>query len=159
DRASIQTNLSANMTWVQRCWLDRLALWATYHPTQTTRSAFVAKVCALHERGVRMSVGAVGLREHFEEVARLREELPQEIYVWLNAYKRVTHYYEDAEVHFLTGIDPQFPVNNQHHASRDEACFAGQTSFTVDGHGHIRRCHFVAEPIGNIADLDWRSCL
>jgi MoaA/NifB/PqqE/SkfB family radical SAM enzyme len=159
ERAAIQTNLSAKMSWIERCRLDRLALWATFHPTEVARDRFVAKVRALHERGVRLSVGVVGLREHFDEIARLREELPNDIYVWINAYKRVSGYYRDSEVNFLTGIDPNFPTNNQHHASQGEPCAAGETSFTVDGQGRIRRCHFVGEPIGSITDPNWRACL
>ena len=77
----------------------------------------------------------------------------------MNAFKRRADYYQDDDVPFLTGIDPHFPTNNQHHASAGEPCSAGETSFTVDGVGAIRRCHFVAEPLGNITDPDWRSLL
>ncbi len=55
----------------------------------------------------------------------------------------------------MTAIDPLFSINNQRLASQNERCDAGETSFTVDGEGTIRRCHFVAEPIGSIDDDDW----
>jgi MoaA/NifB/PqqE/SkfB family radical SAM enzyme len=159
DRAVIQTNLSCDLKWVERCRLDKLGLWTTFHPTEVARAKFVAKVRTLHKWGVRLSVGAVGLREHFPEIAALRAEIPADVYLWINAYKRVVDYYQEHELHFLTGLDPHFPTNNLHHASAREACWAGETSFTVDGHGRIRRCHFVAEPLGTIADPDWRSLL
>ncbi len=159
QRAAIQTNLSCGIDWVSECQLDRLALWATYHPSETNRAAFVGKVDRLHELGVRLSVGIVGLREHFDEIAALRNELPHEVYLWVNAYKRDPDYYADTEVRYLTSIDPLFPLNNAHHASRGEFCAAGETSFTVDGTGAMRRCHFVGEPIGSIHASNWEASL
>jgi hypothetical protein len=159
QRAAIQTNLSCGLDWVSDCRLDRLAFWATYHPGEANRSNFVQKVRLLHEQGVRLSVGMVGLRDHFEEIAALQKELPGDVYLWINAYKREHDYYLESEVEFLTSIDPHFPVNNTFHASRGEACDAGETSFTVDGEGRIRRCHFVSEPIGSIHEPNWEDCL
>jgi MoaA/NifB/PqqE/SkfB family radical SAM enzyme len=159
ERAVIQTNLSCRLDWVDRCRLERLALWATFHPSEVTRSRFVAKVRSLHERGVRLSVGVVGLREHFDDIARLREEVPAGVYVWVNAFKRISDYYSEAEAARLTSIDPYFPQNNQHHPSFGAECAAGETSFTVDGEGTMRRCHFVGGPIGNIFLPDWQSAL
>jgi hypothetical protein len=149
ERAAIQTNLSCGLDWVGQCQRERLALWTTFHPTEVGREQFVAKVRCLHLRGIRLSVGAVGLHEHFDEIARLRQELPAEIYLWINAYKRSPDYYTDQEALWLTAIDPWFPINRYPHASRGQPCGAGETSFTVDGSGTVRRCHFVGEPIGS----------
>jgi MoaA/NifB/PqqE/SkfB family radical SAM enzyme len=159
ERVAIQTNLSCKLDWVDRCRIERLALWATYHPTQVSRAAFLAKVRQLTQRGVRLSVGVVGLREHFEEIKCLRQEIPPDVYLWINAYKRDADYYVDEHLHRLTAIDPLFPISNQNHHSLGEPCAAGETSFTVDGDGNIRRCHFVQEPIGSIHEPAWRSCL
>jgi hypothetical protein len=159
DRAAIQTNLSCPTGWVRACRLDRLALWTTFHPTEVKRPTFVAKVRSLHDRGVRLSVGVVGLREHFEEIERLRAELPAELYVWVNAYKRVPRYYEPADLRRLEAIDPLFPINNRHHESLGQPCGAGHTSFAVDGEGTMRRCHFVGVPIGNIYTPTWQDAL
>jgi hypothetical protein len=159
ERAVIQTNLSCGIDWVRECRLDRLALWTTFHPTEVDRSIFVAKVRRLHEQGVRLSVGVVGLREHLPQIERLRAEIPADVCLWVNAYKRVSRYYTDAEIHQLEAIDPFFPINNQHHPSLGQTCGAGETSFTVDGNGTMRRCHFVGEPIGNIYSGAWESAL
>ena len=91
QRAAIQTNLSCPLEWVEGCDKTRLALWATYHPTQSTRPKFLQKCRELRDRGVRFSVGTVGLREHLDEIQALRRELPPEVYLWVNAYKRVSH--------------------------------------------------------------------
>jgi MoaA/NifB/PqqE/SkfB family radical SAM enzyme len=158
-RAAIQTNLSCRLQWVRDCSLDRLALWTTFHPTEVSRDRFVRNVRQLYEWGVRLSVGVVGLTEHFQEIARLRAELPDDVYLWINAYKRKEDYYSDEQSQWLTAIDPYFPLNLRSHPSLGQPCNAGETSFTVDGTGAIRRCHFVKEPIGSIHSTDWESCL
>lgn len=159
ERAVIQTNLSCGLGWVESCRLSRLALWATFHPDEVSLDAFVAKVRWLVEQGVRLSVGVVGLRQHFEAIRRLRAALPPEVYLWINAYKRVPRYYSEGETTELAALDPYFPISNQHHASFQQRCLAGETSFTVDGEGVVRRCHFVGAPLGNVYVDDWRSLL
>jgi MoaA/NifB/PqqE/SkfB family radical SAM enzyme len=68
-------------------------------------------------------------------------------------------YYTPEMLADLTRIDPLFPLNNTYHASRGEPCRAGSTTISVDGDGVVRRCHFIKEPIGNIYDADFESCL
>jgi MoaA/NifB/PqqE/SkfB family radical SAM enzyme len=159
DKAAIQTNLSCRLEWVEDCDKGRLALWATYHPTQTTRARFLRKCAELDRRGVRYSVGVVGLREQADEIAALRRELPAPVYLWINAYKPGPDYYGPEDVRRLTDIDPLFPVNNRQHASRGRACHAGHTAISVDGDGTIRRCHFIRAPLGNIYAPGWEAAL
>jgi len=159
ERAVIQTNLSCGLSWIDDCRLDRLALWATFHPAEASLDAFVAKIHQLRERGVRLSVGVVGLREHFDAIQKLRAALPSEVYLWVNAFKRSPAYYATEEIRELATIDAHFPINNQRHLSLGKRCQAGETSFTVDGEGVMRRCHFVASPIGNIYSVDWHVAL
>jgi MoaA/NifB/PqqE/SkfB family radical SAM enzyme len=158
-KAAIQTNLSCRLDWLDACDLTRLSLWCTFHPTETTRERFLTKCHELRARGVRFSVGVVGLKEHFAEIADLRRDLPADVYLWVNAYKRDPDYYTDAMVEALTRIDPLFPVNNRYHPSRGESCRAGATVISVDGAGTVRRCHFIREPIGNLHDPDFERCL
>jgi MoaA/NifB/PqqE/SkfB family radical SAM enzyme len=158
-KADIQTNLSCKLDWLDGCEKSRLALWCTYHPGETTRDRFLARCRDLYARGVRFSVGVVGLREHFDEIAALRRELPPDVYLWVNAYKRQPDYYSPETVEELTRIDPLFAVNNSQHRSRGEPCRAGATVISVDGAGTIRRCHFIREPIGNLYAADFEQCL
>lgn len=158
-KAAVQTNLSCNLDWLDACDLSRLALWCTFHPTETTRGRFLTKCLELHARGVRFSVGVVGLKEHFAEIAELRRELPADVYLWVNAYKRDPDYYTDEMVERLTRLDPLFPLNNQYHRSRGEPCRAGATVISVDGDGTVRRCHFIREPIGNLYAPNFERCL
>jgi MoaA/NifB/PqqE/SkfB family radical SAM enzyme len=158
-KAAVQTNLSCKLDWLDACDTDRLALWCTYHPGETTRERFLAKCRELLDRGVRFSVGVVGLKEHLAEIAALRRELPAAVYLWVNAYKREPDYYTAEAVEQLTRVDPLFPVNNQYHRSGGEPCRAGAAVISVDGDGTVRRCHFIKEPIGNLYAPDFERCL
>ncbi|MGF1582486.1 MAG: STM4011 family radical SAM protein [Gemmataceae bacterium] len=150
ERAVIQTNISCQLDWVEEANKEKLALWTTYHPTETTRGKFVQKCRELDERRCRFSVGVVGLKENFSEIAALRRELPEHIYLWVNAFKRQPDYYMPEEIEWLTSIDPYFPINNQRHQSLGKACRAGDTVISVDGQGTVRRCHFIKQPLGNL---------
>jgi MoaA/NifB/PqqE/SkfB family radical SAM enzyme len=158
-KAAIQTNISCKLDWVEACDKTKLALWCTYHPGETTREKFLAKCAELIARGVRFSVGVVGLKQHLEEIAALRKELPSEVYLWVNAYKREANYYDSAMLEDIENIDSLFGLNNQYHASLGESCRAGKDVISVDGDGVVRRCHFIKQPIGNIYDPDFAQCL
>jgi len=150
-RVAIQTNLSASLDWVNDADLDTLALWTTFHPSQVSLDRYLRRCETLLERGVRFSVGIVGTRENAGFARQLRDALPPHVYVWVNAYKSEGpgYYAPDVRAHF-EAIDPLFPINAVRHASLGHACQAGESSFTVDGEGDVRRCHFIAQPLGNL---------
>lgn len=158
-KVAVQTNLSCRLDWLEACDKTKVGLWATYHPTQVPRARFLARCREADGRGVRISVGVVGMKEHVDEIAVLRRELPPHIYLWVNAYKRVADYYSTNEAATLTAVDPLFPVNNQRHSSAGRACRTGESVFSVDGEGTMRRCHFVKTPIGNIYAPGWERAL
>ncbi|MGL6072751.1 MAG: STM4011 family radical SAM protein [Fimbriiglobus sp.] len=158
-KVAIQTNLSCKLDWLESCDKSKLGLWCTYHPPEVERARFVAKCEELSAAGVRFSVGVVGKTEHLGEIAAMREALPKSVYLWVNAYKREPNYYTPEMLKDLTTIDPHFPTNNQYHPSLGDACQAGETVFTVDGDGEMRRCHFIDRRIGNIYEPTWREGL
>src|SRR5581483_10279453 len=96
---------------------------------------------------------------HLDEARALRADLPPSVYVWVNAYKRQPHYYSETEFAQFEKIDPHFGTNAKYHPSLGKTCRAGMAAISVDGTGTIRRCHFIQEPIGNIYDANWESCL
>ncbi len=159
ERAAIQTNLSCPIDWVDACDRDRLALWTTYHPGEVDRAIFLDRCRALDSRGVRFSVGVVGLKEHLDEAEALRRALPPHVYLWINAYKRFPDYYSEAEFRAFEAIDPLFPINTIRHPSQGRSCRAGRSVIAVAGDGTARRCHFIPEPIGNIYEPDFESAL
>ena len=148
---AIQTNLSGRLELLAEAERASLALWTTFHPTQTSVERFVERCAELDAMGLRYSVGVVGLREHFELIDQLRARLQPEVYVWINAYKSAgPGYYQPGEAERLAAIDPGFALNAVRHASRGQACGAGREALFVSGDGTVRRCHFVAEPLGNL---------
>ncbi len=159
EKAAIQTNLACRLEWVEACDKRKLALWATYHPSQVTRARFLARCHDLDRRGVRFSVGVVGLRQHAEEIEALRRQLPAHVYLWINAYKNVANYYTADELRRFAAVDPLFPINTRRYPSRGRACRTGHSVIAVDGEGTIRRCHFVPTPLGNIYEPGFEQAL
>jgi MoaA/NifB/PqqE/SkfB family radical SAM enzyme len=158
-RVAIQTNLSCQFDWIADCDLSTTALWATWHPTQVPMERFVERCRRLDDAGVRYSVGVVGLRDAFDDIEELRAALTPHVYLWVNAWKREAGYYCEEEIRRIEKVDPHFRLNTVRHASRGLRCRAGSTSFTVDGEGTIRRCHFISSVIGNIHEPGFESAL
>lgn len=156
-RVAIQTNLSFRPSALAGADLDSLALWCTYHPGQTDRARFLAKCRELTALGVRFSVGVVGLPEHLEEARRLRDALPEGVYLWVNAAEG--HRYTDAEAAPWTELDPLFGYSRDPHPSLGLPCRTGESVVSVDGEGTVRRCHFVQAPLGNLYDGSYRRAL
>lgn len=153
-KVAVQTNLSCELDWLDAAEPRKVGLWCTYHPSQTALPAFAAQCERLGELGIRYSVGCVGLKEHLPEIGRLRESLPSDRYVWINAYKDVPNYYDDATLRAFERIDPLFPINRRIHVSLHRPCKCGRAVFAVDGSGDVRRCHFVRRVLGNIYRTD-----
>ncbi|MFF9488052.1 STM4011 family radical SAM protein [Streptomyces sp. NPDC014676] len=156
-RVAIQTNLSCRTDWLAGADLDTLALWCTYHPDQTPYDRFLAKCRELDRLGVRFSVGVVGLPEHLDAARRLRSELPEKVYLWVNAAEG--HTYDDTEAGVWTALDPLFPYSRRPHASAGLPCRTGESVISVDGEGTVRRCHFVRAELGNLYDGSYREAL
>ena len=159
EKAAIQTNLSCRLEWVEDCDKSKLGLWTTYHPSEIARSRFLARCLELSRRGVRFSVGIVGLKEHAEEIEALRRELPPDVYLWINAFKRVAGYYESEDLRRFEAVDPLFHINNRPQPSLGRACLCGESVISVAGDGTVRRCHFIREPLGNIYEPGFEDSL
>ena len=149
-RVAIQTNLSAPLGDLAAACPQTLTLWATYHPGEVTRSRFLDRCRTVEAMGLSFSVGVVGMLEHLDEIEALRAELSPDIYLWVNAYKRVENYYSDQALSQIKAVDPYFGLNSKRHPSSGAECRAGETHFTVDGAGDVRRCHFVGDVLGNL---------
>lgn len=150
QKVAIQTNLSCTLGWLQKANKEKIALWATYHPGQVNRQAFLNKCQQLDSMGIMYSVGVVGFKETIEEIELMRNLLPEERYLWVNALKKQADYYTNTERDRLIAIDPYVPYNMVYHESNGKACRTGHTVISVDGDGNIYRCHFIKEKLGNI---------
>lgn len=158
-RVAIQTNLSAPLDDLAGANRSTLALWTTFHPSQTSLARFAARCRELDAVQIHYSVGVVGLREHFGTIEQLRRVLRPEVYLWINAFKRAPGYYQPHEIDRLLAVDPYFHWNLPSYASNGKPCAAGETTFTVDGRGDVRRCHFIDDLLGNIYQPGFGDCL
>ncbi len=158
-KVSIQTNLSCSLNWLENCDKEKVALWATYHPTQTTMSQFLKKCQQLDALQIKYSVGVVGFKEALTEIEALRQKLPANTYLWINALKKDAHYYTPDDIYRMSAIDPHVAYNLTHHVSKGLSCRAGHSTFSVSGSGEMTRCHFIKEPIGNIYAVDFEQNL
>lgn len=151
-QVALQTNLSGPLGWLDNMdGMEKIGLWCTYHPDQTTLARFLARCARLDAMGVRYSVGVVAMNEHLDAIRALRAALPAHVYLWLNAYdRRGPGYYSEQDRAWLDGIDPWFAQNRGPSPSRGKPCLAGEASLSVDGDGELTRCHFVPERLGNL---------
>ena len=149
-KIAVQTNLSVKLDWARELNSGTAAFWATYHPRETKESSFVKQCLSLREMGLEFSVGTVGLRSAFPAIQSMREALPDDVYMWINAFKDKPHYYKPEEVAYLRSIDPLFEGNLQDYESYGKGCAAGSEVFYVQGSGHVKRCYKDRRIIGHL---------
>ncbi|AWV32076.1 STM4011 family radical SAM protein [Paenibacillus sp. FSL H7-0716] len=150
EKVAIQTNLSANLDFISQLNRKKVAFWATYHPGQVREDKFLSQCLTLYENDVPFSVGSVGIRSAFSAIASLRSALPENVYLWVNAYKDKPDYYTAEDFAFLSEIDPHFSVNAMDYESLGQACNAGKDVFYVQGAGLVKRCYKDRGVIGNL---------
>lgn len=158
-KVAAQTNLSWDTAWTEALDAEKCAFWATFHPGQTTAARFLKKCRELLLQGIPHSVGVVGLREHFADIAALREALDESTYLWVNAFKRQPDYYSEEEVSYLESIDPFFRHNLPHYPTLGKSCAAGFGVVAIEGNGDLYRCHFDRARLGNVFEQSLWSLL
>lgn len=150
EKVAIQTNLSARLDWTDALNPAKAAFWVTYHPGQTGESQFAAQCRELYRRGIPFSVGSVGVKSAFQAISSLRRALPDDVYMWVNAFKDKPDYYSEADVDYLLAIDPLFDRNLTDYESKGRDCDTGYNVFYVQGSGIVKRCYKDRQVIGNL---------
>jgi MoaA/NifB/PqqE/SkfB family radical SAM enzyme len=158
-KVSIQTNISCSLDWLEKCDKYKVALWTTFHPTQTTMTQFLNKCQQLDALKIKYSVGVVGFKEALDSIEDMRQKLPKETYLWINALKKDANYYTPDDIYRMKNADPHVEFNLTNHPSKGQSCRAGNTTFSVNGAGDITRCHFIKDVIGNIYAADFEEQL
>lgn len=166
-KVAAQTNLSAPVDWIRGCDPARVGLWTTYHPEWSDLDEFAERIEAIRRSGIAVSVGVVGFKRHEGAIVRLRQRLPGEVYLWINAVKspwgpRREHppeRYSAEDVARLESIDPRFGWTLREHPSKGRSCRTGASVVAVDGEGTMRRCPFVPEVIGNLYEPGFERAL
>ncbi|OXM86744.1 STM4011 family radical SAM protein [Paenibacillus rigui] len=150
DKVAIQTNLSAKLEWTSDLNPATAAFWVTYHPGQTEEARFVQQCGKLYEQKIPFSVGCVGVKSAFSSIKFMRKALPEDVYMWVNAFKDKSDYYSAEDVTFLTRVDPLFGLNAKDYDSMGKPCRAGEKVFYVQGDGRVKRCYKDRQVIGNL---------
>ncbi len=158
-KVAIQTNLSCRLDWLDQSNADTLALWATFHPEWSDEKQFLQKCQTLMDHNIQFSVGVVGFPKFIPAIRALRNALPDNIYLWINAVKAELPNLSSKDRSFFQTIDPLYELNTHHYPSLGKACHTGETVFSVDGEGTMRRCHFIKDPIGNIYSPNFEQAL
>jgi MoaA/NifB/PqqE/SkfB family radical SAM enzyme len=158
-KIAIQTNLSGDLGWLSQARQEKIDLWCTFHPGEMAQEDFLSQVQILVDRDVRFSVGIVGVKAHVSIIHSLREVLPENVYLWVNADKHQSEDYTPEELRLIRKVDPLFEFNRHHYKTLGHACRCGETVFSLQGDGTLQRCHFIPSPVGNIYEPGWEKAL
>lgn len=152
-----QTNLSFDVDrFVQSVMrLDKIKLWCSFHPSQTTLEQFLGQCQKLLDNQIDFCVGAVGVPEELEAISHLRSKLDPRIYLWINNMDGKKRRYTDAEIAGFSRIDPLFKWELARLKARPNQCRAGMDSVFADGKGDLSACNISRVNIGNLYRGGW----
>lgn len=161
DAVGAQTNFSFSLNEAAALFekaggnMGKLRLWATFHPEMVSAGAF-AKACRkAREKGIMLCAGAVGVPEQIGVLQKMREALPDEIYLWINKMDGLKRPYTEQEKEAFQRIDPFFFRELRLSAARPELC---QKRLFAEGDGRLRACN-ISLPVQMRWDQgeDWLS--
>ncbi len=150
DAVGAQTNLSfspeTSLAIFRQAggYVEKLRLWATFHPEMITAEAFAASCRTLLAAGVPLCAGAVGDPRNLEKIRLLRQELPKETYLWINRMDGLDRDYTQTERDEFLDIDPYFGRELISVPSEPARC--GHRLF-VEGNGQVRLCN-ISQAVG-----------
>ncbi len=153
DAIGAQTNLSfpvLSMLSVYQTYggeLKKLRLWGTFHPEMVTVEQFVQQCQLLSERNVQYCVGAVGVPEHLPAIRRLRNLLPENVYLWINKMDGLKRRYTPAEIEAFLEIDVYFGQELIRRKADVSKC---AENYFVEANGALRRCNVCRLASGNL---------
>lgn len=153
-RISCQTNLSFNggafLSYLNEegADLDKVSLWASFHPSMTTAEEFAAKAELLAE-DIRLCAGMVGDPASVEQMKRLKELLPGDVYFWINQRDGLSRKYTRKEIEVFTDMDPLFPLELKRYSTMNRRCRGGVSSIFVEADGRVSPCNRSKITLGN----------
>ena len=126
---------------------EKLRLWASFHPEMTDCEEFAATCIRLRREGILLCAGAVGVPGNADLLRRLREMLPDEIYLWINKMDGLKRPYTEEEIRLFQSIDPYFDRELRHVPADESLCL---NRLFVEADGNVRRCN-----ISGASDKNW----
>lgn len=88
--------------------VEKLRLWATFHPEMVSPERFAGKCRQVREAGIVLCVGAVGVPGNIGLIQRLKGLLPEDIYLWVNRMDGLKREYTKEEREAFLELDPYF---------------------------------------------------
>lgn len=101
---------------------QKLRLWCTFHPSMTTVETFVMQCKQLEQAGIAYCVGVVGNPDEIFQIQKLRELLPEHVYVWINQMDGRKRNYTEEEIQRFQEIDPYFTLELKHYPADSSKC-------------------------------------
>lgn len=144
-----QTNLSYKLDWLEKC-NSKLAVWASFHPSETSKERFVDQCAKLEKKGIRYSAGGVAIKENIAELLFIQKQIKS--YFWLNAYRHKNDYYSKADITAFAEIDSLFPFTAGRHQCKGKWCECGSEAFFISNGGVVKKCNFTDDVLGHIND-------
>ena len=155
DGVGAQTNLSFSVEEALEGFrkaggkVEKLRVWATFHPEMTRPEEFARKCRALKSLGAVVCAGAVGVPQNLEIIRRLKRELPEDIYLWINKMDGLGRPYTREEKEEFLEIDPYFLRELASVPSDVTQC---EGRLFVEGNGGLRTCN-----IGPLLEERWED--
>lgn len=134
--------------------IKTLRLWCTFHGGMTSVEQFVMQCRLLIENEILFCVGAVGNIEDIEKIRLLREQLPKEVYLWINRLDGLKRPCTREEIQAFKDIDRHFPLELTVPSSRENLCMGGRESMFVEGNGHCFACNVSKRKLGSFYE-EW----
>lgn len=132
---------------------QKLHLWATFHPEMTSVTEFVKKCQKVQERGAVICAGSVGVPKQIELLQKLRRELPDEIYLWVNRMDGLKRPYTLEEREAFSEIDPYFL---RELSPPDAAVLQCKERLFAEGNGRLHTCN-ISRDIKMCQEELWES--
>lgn len=155
DAAGAQTNLSFPVRESLARYRERggdvqkLRIWATFHPEMTTVEMFAEQCAELRDAGIAMCAGAVGVPEHIGILRILRDRLPEDIYLWINGMDGRKRPYTEDELKAFQDMDPFFQRELLPVPADVSRC---RRRIFMEGDGKLRTCN-----MSPFLDIDWKA--
>jgi len=130
--------------------LEKLSLWCSFHPTEISAADFNRQCERLMHHDISFSVGAVAHPKNSDSIRQLRETLPPNIYLWINAMEGMARPYTPKEISFFKEIDPLFDLDLETIPANPQLCTAAQNSLFIEGSGNAFACNISRVKIGNL---------
>ncbi len=85
----------------------KIHFWISFHPEMIEQKSFVEKVREI-SKNFPLCVGVVGEEKKLPEIVKLRREIPDKIYLWINRMDGMKGNYQPETIEQFLAIDPMF---------------------------------------------------